>query len=182
MGLLTKSNATKQKTAGTMVKAHVERTIDVPIDRAWEIISDFSNVHKIHPLVKTVNQHTRNDRGLGATRTCNLYDGNKAVERIEEWNEANHSYVVTVLDSTLPMKSIDIKLKALKVSKSKSKLVAEMKMHAKYGLLGKIMEHLVIKKQLGGAVGNLFAGVEEYNKTGKEIQKGYKAKTPAVVV
>lgn len=165
-----------------MVKAHVERIIDVPIDQAWETLADFSNVHKIHPLVKTVNQLTDNDRGLGAMRTCYLYDGNKAVERIEEWDEANHSYVVTIIDSTLPMKSVDVKLTALKLGKTKSKLVAEMDIHAKYGLLGKIMERLIIKKQLGSAVGNVFAGVEEYNKTGVEIQKGYKAKTRALIV
>jgi hypothetical protein len=26
-----------------MVKAHIERVVDVPIDRAWEILSDYSN-------------------------------------------------------------------------------------------------------------------------------------------
>ena len=165
-----------------MVKVHVERIINVPIDRAWEILGDFSNVHKIHPLVKTVDQVTPDkDRGVGAIRQCNLYDGNKAVEKIEEWDERNHAYVVRVIDSSLPMKSVLVKLHAVPQGNYKSKLVAEMNMKAKFGLLGKIMERLVMKPQFGGVIGNLFAGVESYDRDGVEIHEGFKAATPALV-
>ena len=80
------------------------------------------------------------------------------------------------------MKSVDVILKVKDVGNGKSRLVADMSLKAKYGLLGKIMERLVIKPQLGAAVGNLFAGVESYEKTGVEIKEGFKAKTPAIVV
>lgn len=165
-----------------MVKAHIERVIDVPLERAWEIISDFSNVQNIHPLVDTVDQLTSNGKGLGAVRRCNLYDGNEAIERIEAWDERNKTYTIKYTDGSLPMNSVDVDLKAVAVGKDQTKLVAEMSLKAKYGLLGKIMERLVIKPQLGGAVGNLFAGVESYDKTGVQVQKGFKAKTPALVV
>lgn len=166
-----------------MVKALVTRVIDVPIERTWEILSDFSNVHVIHPLVGSVIQKTPDkDRGVGAIRQCNLYDGNKAVEQITAWDEANHSYDIELIDGSLPMKKVTVTLKIEKVSETKSKLIADMDLQAKYGILGKIMERLAIKPKLGGAIGNLFAGVESYDKTGIEIQKGFKAKTPAVVV
>ena len=165
-----------------MVKVHVERIIDVPIERAWEILADYSNVQKIHPLVKTVDQVTSDkDRGVGAIRQCNMYDGNKAVEKIVEWDERNHSYVLKLIDSSLPMKSILVELSAAPHGYSKSKLIAEMTLKAKFGFLGKIMERLVMKPQLGNAIGNLFAGVESYDKDGMEIQNGFKAPTPAIV-
>ena len=63
----------------------------------------------------------------------------------------------------------DVKLKAVDVGMGKSKLMADMYLKAKFGLLGKILERLVIKPQVGGAVGNLFAGLESYDKMGKEI-------------
>ena len=121
-------------------------------------------------------------RASGAVRRCNLYDGNEAVERIEAWDERNKTYKIKLTDGTLPMNSVDVVLKAVPVGDDKSKLVADMSLKAKYGLLGRIMERLVIKPQLGGAVGNLFAGVESYDKTGMEVTKGFKAKTPALVV
>lgn len=69
------------------------------------------------------------------------------------------------------------------MGKNKSKLTADMDLKEKYGIIGKTLERLVIKKQLGGAIGNLFAGVEAYDhQTGVEVQKGFKATTPALVI
>ena len=164
-----------------MVKTCVERVIDLPVERAWEIVSDFSNVYHVHPLVETVDQVTPEDRGLGAIRQCNLYDGNRAIEKIVEWDETNHSYKVELIDGTLPMKSVFATLKVEDAGNGKSKLYCFMDFKAKFAILGKIMERLVMKPQFGGAIGNLFAGVEEYSKTGKDIQKGYKAKTRALI-
>jgi len=67
------------------------------------------------------------------------------------------------------MKSVDVKLEDSQVGEDTTKLIADMDIKAKYGILGKIMERLIIKLQLGGAVGNLFVGVEDCDKTGIEI-------------
>ena len=164
-----------------MVKAHVERTIDVPIERAWEILGDFSHVNKVHPLVGKVDQESSNGNGLGATRTCHMYDGNLAKETIVEWNPKEHSYVVDMIGGTLPMKSVVAKLAAKDLGNGKTKMVADMDLNMKFGLLGKIMERLVLKPKLGTAVGDLFAGIEYHEQTGKEVQKGFKASTPALL-
>ncbi|KAL3918068.1 MAG: hypothetical protein SGILL_004416 [Bacillariaceae sp.] len=159
----------------------IERVVDVPVDRAWEILSDFSHVHRIHPIVETVDQKTVEGRGLGAIRQCNMYDGNFAKERIVEWDEANRKYKVEVIDSSLPVKKLLAILSVTPSGSDKSKLSIELNIKAKYGLLGKIMERLVMKRQLGGTIGDLLGGVEEYEKTGIEIQKGFQAKTRAMV-
>jgi len=165
-----------------MVKVCIERVIDVPMEEAWHILSDFSHVYHIHPLVDTVDQITKEkSRGLGAIRQCNLYDGHKAVEKITEWNESKRSYVIELVESDLPMKSVVATLSVEDAGHGKSKLLAHMNLKAKFGLLGELMERLVLKQQLGGAIGDLFAGVEEFSKTGNDIQKGYKGKTPALI-
>lgn len=165
-----------------MVKACIERIIDLPVDRAWEILADFSNVYHVHPLVATVDQVTPDkDRGVGAVRQCNMYDGHKAVEKIVEWDEANRTYKIELIDSDLPMKSVIATLAVEDAGAGKSRLMANMQVKAKFGILGKIMEYVVMKPQLGGALGDLFAGVEVYSKTGRDIQRGYKARTPALI-
>lgn len=163
------------------VKTCIERVVDVPVDRAWEILSDYSNVNRIHPIVETVDQKSVEDRGIGAVRQCNMYDGNFALERIVAWDEVNRKYKVELIDTSLPVKSILASLSVQDAGFNKSKLTVEMNIKAKYGLLGKIMERLVMKRQLGGTIGDLLGGVEVYDKTGKEIQKGFQAKTRAVV-
>ncbi len=43
-------------------------------------------------------------------------------------------------------------------------------------------ERLINEPQFGSAIGNLCAGLEKiYDKTGTEVQKGFKSKTPALV-
>lgn len=134
-------------------------------------------------MIKSVDQKSANDRGLGAVRVCNMYDGNHVMEEITDWDEQGRHYKIKVTEGTLPMRQVVAEIKVEKVGDAnKSKLIADMTLKAKYGLLGKIMERLIIKPLLGGAVGNLFAGVEHYDKTGQQIGKGFKAKTPALVV
>ena len=121
------------------------------------------------------------DRGVGAIRQCNMYDGHKAVEKVTEWDEANHSYKIELIDTDMPMKSVVATLYVKDAGGGKSLLMANMQVKAKYGLLGKMMEYMMMKPMLGGAIGDLFAGEEVYSKTGRDIQKGYKARTPALI-
>jgi hypothetical protein len=79
------------------------------------------------------------DRSQGAIHQFKLYDG-KAVKRIEEWDEANHAYVINLIDRSLPMKKLLGKVHAEDIGKEKTKLVAEMNVKAKYEVLGKMME------------------------------------------
>lgn len=164
-----------------MVRITVERVIDLPIQKTWDVLADFSNVHKVHPLVKSVDQKTPNDRGEGAVRTCHFYDGGSATEKIVAWDEPQRAYTVHIVESSLPVKKVEAVLSATAVGEDKSKVVGEMDLVAKFGVLGWIMERLIMKPKLGAALGDLFAGIEQFSKTGKEIPEGYKANTPALI-
>lgn len=84
----------------------------------------------IHPLVKTVDQITpETDRGVGAVCQCNMYNGNTVVECIKEWDEAGKTYVVKLVDGSLPLKSLVIKLAAMNDGDGRFGLWCDM--HAK---------------------------------------------------
>lgn len=164
-----------------MVQFTVERVIDLPVDRAWEILSDFSDVHKVHPIVERVDQISERDRGLNAVRRCHFYKGGSATEKISRWDENAREYTVQLVEGSLPLKKVIGVLKARPDGDRKTKLVADFEMVAKYGLLGKLMEMFLLKPQFGKTVSNVFSGIEHYGKTGKEINEGYSAPTPALV-
>lgn len=164
-----------------MVQFVVERTIDLPVEKAWEILSDFSNVHNIHPLVGSVTQVSPEGRGLDAVRTCHLYNGQSATEKIVKWDEEKRTYVIDLVEAKLPVNRLVAAFFAEDAGEGQTKLLSEMDVVAKYGVIGRIMEKLVIKPQFAKAIGNLFAGIEEFAKTGKQIQKGYNATTPPVI-
>lgn len=164
-----------------MVKFTVSRIIDVPLSQTWAILADFCHVHRVHPLVSSVDQLSDNDRGVNARRTCHLYSGSSVTEQVTEWEEESHRYTIKVVEGAIPVKKIVVTLCAQKEGEDRTKLVADMDMVAKFGAVGKIMEMVILKPQFGKAIGNLFAGIEDYAKTGKEIQKGYTAKTRAKI-
>ena len=165
-----------------MVKACIERIVDLPVERAWEILSDFTHINRIHPQVATVDQVTPDqDRGLGAIRQCNMYDGHMAVEKITEWDQSNRFYKIEIIDSDFPVKAALAILKAEDAGNGQTKLTSTMEVKAKYGIFGKLMEHFILKPQLGAAIDSVFAGIEEFDKTGKEIEKGFKPKTRSLI-
>lgn len=127
-----------------MVKACVEHIVQVPIEEAWEILASFLQVQKIHPLVGKVDRLSSKDPGL-----CLLYDSNQVVEKITDWDESQHDYTIQLIGGTLPMETVEVVLKALPNGTRQTKLVANLKVCAKFGLLGHILELLIIKSQLG---------------------------------
>lgn len=164
-----------------MVHATVERVIDLPVTRAWELLSDYPNIHKIHPMVASVDQLSPNPRGLDAVRVCHFYDGGAVTERITAWDDNARSYTLTITEASIPVKTVAATLKAAEDGQGKTRLTAEMDLVAKYGFIGRILEVLVFKPKFGAAIGNLFAGIEHYAKTGEEIPKGFVGTTPAIV-
>ena len=78
------------------------------------------------------------DRGLGAVRQCNMYSGNKAVEKIIEWDEKNRAYKIELIDTDMPMKAVIASLSVEPAGANKSKLKAHMVVKAKFGPIGKV--------------------------------------------
>ena len=64
-----------------------ETTIAAPRERVWEILNDFGNVDKFHPLVLDSHSLTELAGGRGAERVCDFGKGVKLYERIVDVNE-----------------------------------------------------------------------------------------------
>ena len=165
-----------------MVKVCIERIIDVPVDEAWTIFSDVMHIDRIHPMVASVDQLSPNQsRGMNAMRQCNFYDGHYVQEEIVEWSDEDRHFRINILDTDLPLTKATGEFWISAHGKSQTLLKARMTMKAKYGVVGKLMEYLVLRPQMGHAIGDVFAGVEEYHATGKEIVKGYHGKSLAMI-
>lgn len=129
----------------------------------------------------SVDKVSEQDRGLDAVRVCHLYDGVNLTEKITAWNQDAREYTLKLVEGKLPIKSLDATFKVTDAGMGKAKLVAEMDLVGKYGFIGKILDVLVFKPKLERGIGNFFAGVEHYGKTGEEVSKGYSAPNPSLV-
>mmetsp|Transcript_531 Transcript_531/g.1816 ORF Transcript_531/g.1816 Transcript_531/m.1816 type:complete len:166 (+) Transcript_531:406-903(+) len=162
----------------TVIKA--ARVVNLSIDEAWKMLSDFYNVNRIHPWVKTVDKLSEVERGEGAIRQCNFYDGNSAKEKIVNWDETNYSFSIVVQEASLPLKTATVHFTLSKLAPTRTKLEAQGNANMKYGMLGMLMGELVLKPKLSNALQAVFAGTEYYSTTQKEVPKNWKAPPSAV--
>lgn len=163
-----------------MVLITVERVIDTPIAKSWELLSDYQNIHKLHPMVSSVDLHSPQPRGEGAVRTCKLHDGNHLTEKVTAWDEAARSFSIVITEASVPVKTADVKLTAREEEGERTKLIAEMDIVPKYGVLGWILTFFM-KPQFGRGLGGFFAGIEHFAKTGEEVSNEFVPATPALV-
>lgn len=55
--------------------------------KVWQNLSDFQNIHKIHPMVKNAIITSEKRSGVGAKRVCTFTDNSKVKEEVVGWKE-----------------------------------------------------------------------------------------------
>lgn len=158
----------------------VVNEVEIAPEKAWELIADFSHVQHIHPLVEKVDQLSDNDAGLDAVRRCHLYNGVKVEEQIVEWNEKDRRYKIQLVKGNLPVKQLGAELFVEEISPTRSRIIGNMDVDPKYGVLGQLMVRMVMKPKLGRALGDLFSGTEYYLRTGRDVPENWHGPKPVI--
>lgn len=74
----------------------VSEVIQAPLERVWEIVSDFEGLRRWHPQVVRCDIA---GRGIGAVRTVHFEDW-WAQERLDRLNHCEHIVAYSVVDSS----------------------------------------------------------------------------------
>lgn len=154
--------------------SHVTKatTIDAPIADVWPVLADFANTYRWNPEVPrsfAVNDLTS---GLGARRRCEFNgDGTKWLEeRIVEFDEANHTYTLQIVDGTEkpPIDDVHVTISAIEASPTTTLVTMSA------GLVGRgpikkavaVLGGLVLKRVLD----RLMRGLAHHVATGEEVR------------
>ena len=156
----------------TTVKA--TRTINAPSAKIWTVLSDFSNIQIFHPNVQDVDQLGEVDRGLGAARRCNFYGGGSAVEKIISWDDERQFFTCTVTEFAAPMLDVTAGMGVKKIDSNRSEVYIEMNYVPKWGILGKIMDVLVLRMAMRHTFNKVLKGLQLHLETGEVIGKNGK--------
>ncbi len=148
--------------------------IDAPSSKIWAVLSDFTNIHLFHPNVQDVDQLSEVDRGVGAARRCNFYGGDSAVEKITAWDDERRSFTCTVTEIAAPLKDITSSMWVEEIDPHRSDVHIEMKYTPKWGIVGKILNVLVLHFALQSVFKKVLTGLQTHLKTGKPIGKNGK--------
>lgn len=144
-----------------MSTLHNEITINAPADKIWNILATPDLLEKYDPTIKNSTLVSHEKTGLGAKRKINMLDGkNWFEEKITEYNPANNlTYQLTAC--SFPIKGLKHTYR-LEKSGSSVKVRQTMDYEVKFGLIGKLMDKLMIRKQFDSGIKKFFAGLKDY--------------------
>ncbi|GMN06454.1 hypothetical protein MTsPCn5_18430 [Croceitalea sp. MTPC5] len=154
-----------------MEKITVTRTIPFPKKEVWAVLDDFDNIHLWNPGLKDSHSTTKDKKtGLGAQRHCDLAPFGSFEERITEY-VPNKKMVIDIYDGAKlpPIKNMGGVIELTEVN-NKTNVSFTFQYKTK-GLMGKIMNPIMIKPKMTEGTESFLKGLDHYLKTGRKITK-----------
>jgi ribosome-associated toxin RatA of RatAB toxin-antitoxin module len=144
-----------------MTTLYNEIIIDAPIGKVWEALSGIEELEKYDPTVKRSRALSPAGSGLGAIRKVDMKDGkNWFEEKVTVW-EQNEALTYELTTCSFPVQQLKHSYRFEQIGRQiKVKQVTEYKV--KYGLIGKILDALMIRKQSDTGIKKFFAGLKSY--------------------
>jgi ligand-binding SRPBCC domain-containing protein len=143
-----------------MATLHHEIRIDAPVAQVWSVLADIEAVQHYNPTVASARCTSPAREGIGASRHCDLKPKGWVKERVTVW-EAERALGLEVSESEWPI--VYMRWRTDVTADGKGTLVAQdLEYEMKFGLLGRLMDALMMRRKLRQGVGEVFAGLKRY--------------------
>lgn len=135
------------------------------VDEVWEELSDIGNIYEWNPGVQESHLTSEISQGVGASRHCDLEDGNYLDEDVIEWDPSRVLTIRTARTS-LPLQRADIRFTLQEIEEGTTvRIISDYEL--KYGLLGKLLDALFVRRKFSRAMDTLLAGLKEQVEAGQ---------------
>lgn len=152
----------------------VSRRVASPVASVWAALDDFGGVHRFAAGVESSPIIDGSPScGVGAERSCKLYDGNYINERVTESIEYE-KLAIEVFDTSMPIKTADATFTIAPAAGGGTHITMTMDYVVKYGPLGMAMDALMMRGMMTKQLDNLLAGLGHNLVSGEAIGKGWK--------
>lgn len=144
-----------------MTTLYNEITIDAPIGKVWEVLSNIEELENYDPAVKRSRALSPARSGLGAIRKVDMKDGkNWFEEKVTVWHP-NEALTYELTACSFPVQQLRHSYRFEQIGRqTKVKQVMEYKV--KFGLIGRMLDALMIRKQSDTGIKKFFAGLKSY--------------------
>lgn len=138
-----------------------EITINAPIEKIWNALTDLELLDKYDPTVKKSSLISDEKTGIGAKRKVHMLDG-------KNWFDEKITVFITHEALTYQLTDCSFPIKGLKHSYTFEKIENEIKVKqtmeytVKFGLFGKLLDALMIRKQSDAGIKKFFVGLKQF--------------------
>lgn len=138
-----------------------EVTINAPIDKVWSILTDLELLDKTDPTVKKATLISDNKTGLDAKRKVLMQDGKNWFDEKITVFKPNEELVYQLTDCSFPIKGLKHTYSFQKIG-NQTKVQQAMEYTVKFGLLGVLMDKMMIGKQFNSGINKFLTGLKTY--------------------
>ena len=134
--------------------------IDAAPERVWAALAALGALAEYDPAIleSTIESHT--DAGLGASRRCSLKDGGWFRESVTVW-EPCRALAFELRDCSLPVRRLRHRY-TLAARGRGTRVEQEMDYQLKYGLLGTLLDTVVVRRRWDQGIKNFFLGLKRH--------------------
>lgn len=145
-----------------MTTLHNEITINAPVERIWAALSNIEELEKFDPTVLKSTATTLAKSGIGAARKVNMRDGKNWFEEKCTAFKTNETLVYELTNCSFPVQGLKHSYRFENVGGGKVKVKQVMEYRMRFGVLGKIMDALMVRKQTSKGILAFMTGLKSF--------------------
>lgn len=152
-----------------MAQVRVSTIIDAPVERAWDALADFGNIHAFDPHLSGSHVVEGGDScGVGTQRVCDMKRGGSLHERVVEWRPGE-SYTVEVDSRAMPVVSMVTTMAVRSVGGGRCEVSMDSLYQPKYGPMGRLMDALFMRRMMRSMLRGVVDGLDRYLATAQIV-------------
>ena len=129
-------------------------------DKVWDVLADIRNIYLWNPGVVRSRLTTHGKVRVGTCRLCDLEGKNYLDEEVIEF-EKPHRLTMRINDTNLPFKAAEIRY-TVEPQGGKTLVRVSPKYQLKFGLLGSILDTIMVRSQYRKGMQELLRGLRNY--------------------
>lgn len=134
--------------------------IDATPERVWSVLASLDALAKYDPGVSKSEIVSSAKEGPGAARRCDLKPGGWFKERVADWRP-NEALSFELYDCTLPVRRL--RHGYTLVREGSATIVRQrMEYELKFGLLGKVLDAVMVRRRWNAGVQGFLSGLKRY--------------------
>ncbi len=139
--------------------------IHAPREKVWSVLAALDALDQYDPGVQKSTVISAQRDGLGAERRCDLTPGGWFKERVAEWRPPE-ALAFELVECTLPVRRLKHSY-TLTPDAGGTIVRQRMEYELKFGLLGQLMDAVMVRKQWNIGIQGFFAGLKQFAETGE---------------
>ena len=138
-----------------------EITINSPLAKIWSVLTDLELLNKTDPTVKKATVISENKTGLNAKRKVLMQDGKNWFDEKITVFKPNEQLVYQLTDCSFPIKGLKHTYRFQKIG-TQTRVQQEMEYTVKFGVLGILMDKMIIGKQFNSGINKFLNGLKTF--------------------